>query len=111
MTTKLVDPQVITIPATEITVSQAADSISFYNPEGQEPYVAIVEVTRGQTQPTIDRTTYVARASEIPTYPLVDPTTGEPTGVVKSVAEIYADLYSLYVHMRNMPKPGDAPIV
>ena len=104
MTVKLIDPTTLSIPAKEVTLNKAADSISFYNPANQEPYVAVVEVTRG-AETTTDRTTYVARVSEIPSFPLLDPATGEPVGTEIDVATMYAQLYSMYVYMRNMPKP------
>lgn len=80
---------------------QRCNFVTIENAHGRSPYITFAE----ESAINLDGNTYLqpngscrADYDATATFPILDPVTGEPTGVTATHDQIYQLLYSLYIH-------------
>lgn len=99
-----------TVELGSVTTHKRANSIAFYNPPGQAPYINVQENTyvtgvpegfeaTGAVRQTRNLSLTVTEAFDIP---LINPLTGESIGSSVNSNDVYVTLFSLYIYMRGV---------
>ena len=86
-----------------------ASSICAFYPASGSPYISINEVEASVADGVVESVEPVRTMNKNydpeGSIDLIHPETGEPIGKTMSEAEIGMVLYSIWIHMRNIPEP------